>query len=78
LEGYGDLIPLWPKYAAPCFEMYFSKFLFQEKEGYYYAALKPVDSVPITKHKNIKSPFKNFLYRNLGYYKPNGKYGTKT
>lgn len=75
MEGYADLLPRWPAYASPCFEMYFSKFLF--REGYCYAALKPVDSVPITKHKKIKTRFRNFLYRSLGYYQPNGKYGTK-
>jgi hypothetical protein len=64
----------WPTYATPCFEMYIRAFL--DKYKLTYGALKPINGIPITKHKNFnKFQLKNLIYLYLGYYYTNGKYG---
>ena len=75
---YADLIPFWPTYASPCFEMYFSRFLMDRSNIFSYAALKPIDNMPITKHKDIHyHRLKILLYKMAGRWTWNGKYGTK-
>jgi len=59
--------------------MYFSRFLRDFRDTYSYAALKPVGGIPVTKHKDIcLNRYKKLLYKVLGRWRWNGKYGTKT
>ena len=75
-DRYSAYYRVWPKYATPCFEMYFTKFVYDN--GFEYAALKPVDGVPVIKHKNVHhNAVKKKIYLFLGIWGKNGKYSTK-
>jgi hypothetical protein len=65
----------WPIYARPCFELYYRVAMARDEFGH--AALKPTAAGPITKHKNFPGPLKLSVYRALGMYGWNGKYGTR-
>lgn len=66
---------MWPSYARPCFELYYRAAM--AREGFGHAALKPKDGGPVTKHKNFPGSLKIHLYKALGLYGWNGKYGTE-
>jgi hypothetical protein len=76
-RDYSDFLLHWPSYASPCFEMYFSRFLSDLQGEFTYATLKPIDRVPITKHKNFPyNKLRKFIYKMTGRWNWNGKYGT--
>jgi len=75
-EYFDALAPNWPKYAMPCFELYYRISL--ERRGMAHGALKPRDGVPITKHKNYPRGrrMKFLFYYWTGQYFPGGRYCT--
>ncbi|MBG88475.1 MAG: hypothetical protein CMO80_16465, partial [Verrucomicrobiales bacterium] len=75
-EYFDALAPNWPKYATPCFELYYR--ILMERRGLAHGALKPRDGVPITKHKNYPrgQRMKFLFYYWTGQYFPGGRYCT--
>lgn len=67
---------IWPARAIPCFEMSYAKYL--GKNSLACGLLKPIDGMPLAKHKNVKGFFKRILrHRILRRYYANDKYGTR-
>jgi hypothetical protein len=65
----------FPVYARPCFELYYWAAMYRFDFGH--GALKPINGIPLTKHKNFPNNWKIHLYKALGYYGRNRRHGTR-
>lgn len=77
VEAMPSFAPRWPKYAVPCFEMFFLWFI--KNNGFDYGAIKPdKQGCPLTKHKNhTDNKLKQMLYLALGCYYPGGRWAAQ-